>query len=192
MSSGCHDVMCLGGGDGGGDRAPQKLSRWQRFVASVQENGPKYLMGDVSRAKLQELGLAVLLSYGWVSNCNMALVLILSWVTFGKTTGLSPLAAGQWPAYLAVYMGFWVACNFLRPLRLAAAAAISPLFDRLLAFFMKIFNIQKPQAVLMTLFLVNIVGTLTLVSGGLYVATSLTGTALLPAGVSLRQFLFKA
>jgi hypothetical protein len=53
MSSGYHDVMCLGVGDGGDDTAPQKLSYWQRFVTSVQENGPKYLMVDVSRAKLQ-------------------------------------------------------------------------------------------------------------------------------------------
>jgi hypothetical protein len=70
--------MCLGVGDGADDTAPQKLSYWQRFVASVQENGPKYLMVDVSRAKLQELDLAVLLSYGWVSNCNMFLVLTIN------------------------------------------------------------------------------------------------------------------
>jgi hypothetical protein len=44
----------------------------------------------------------MLLSYGWVSNCNMAFILIVSWVTFGKSTGLSPLALGQWPAFLAV------------------------------------------------------------------------------------------
>jgi len=36
----------------------------------------------------------------------------------------------QWPGFLAVYMGLWLACNFLRPIRIAAAAAISPLFDR--------------------------------------------------------------
>ena len=132
----------------------------------MQEKGPKYVFGNVSRDKLRELGLSVLLSYGWVSNCNMAFCLIVSWVTFGKTTGLSPLAAGQWPAFLAVYMGLWLACNFLRPARLAAAAAISPLFDRLLAFFQRVFSIDQPRAVLITLFLVNIVGTLSLVFGG--------------------------
>ena len=79
--------------EGGGAQEPAKLSRWQRFVASVQEKGPKMIMGGgITREKLQELGLSMLLSYGWVSNCNMAFCLILSWVTFGKTTGLSPLA----------------------------------------------------------------------------------------------------
>ena len=175
-----------------GDNAEKKPSRWQRFVAGVAEKGPKFVMGDVSREKLQEMGLSVLLSYGWVSNVNMACVLILSWVTFGKTSGLSPLAAGQWPGFLAVYMGFWLACNFLRPFRLAAAAAISPLFDRVLNFFQDKLSIAKPSAVLMTLFLVNIVGTLTLVCGGLTIATSLTGTPLLPAGMGLRQYLLKA
>ena len=89
-------------------------------------------------------------------------------------------------------MGLWLACNFLCPARLAAAAAISPLFDKLLAFFQGLFNIDKPRAVLMTLVLVNIVGTLTLVFGGLFVATTVTGTPLLPAGVGLRQYLLRA
>ena len=89
-------------------------------------------------------------------------------------------------------MGLWLACNFLRPARLGAAAAISPLFDKLLAFFQGLFNIDKPRAVLMTLVLVNIVGTLTLVFGGLFVVTTVTGTPLLPAGVGLRQYLLRA
>ena len=83
-------------------------------------------------------------------------------------------------------------CFFEAPARLAAAAAISPLFDKLLAFFQGLFNIDKPRAVLMTLVLVNIVGTLTLVFGGLFVATTVTGTPLLPAGVGLRQYLLRA
>ena len=190
-----HLVACTpGSGTGGsstGDKTEEKQSRWERFVAGVAEKGPKFVMGDVSRAKLQEMGLSVLLSYGWVSNCNMAFCLIVSWVTFGKTTGLSPLAAGQWPGFLAVYMGLWLACNFLRPFRLAAAAAISPLFDKLLNFFQGKFRIEKPYAVLVTLFLVNIVGTLSLVFGGLTLATRLTGTPLLPAGVGLYQYVFK-
>ena len=89
-------------------------------------------------------------------------------------------------------MGTWLACNFLRPARLAAAAAISPFFDKLLAFFQGLFNIDKPRAVLMTLFLVNIVGNLILVFVGLFVATTVTGTPLLPAGVGIRQYLLRA
>jgi hypothetical protein len=43
-----------------------------------------------------------MLSYGWVSNVNMGICMISAWVTFGKSTGLSPLDAGQWPKFLAV------------------------------------------------------------------------------------------
>ena len=79
--------------EGGGEQQPAKLSRWQCFVVSVRGKGHNMIMcGGITREKLQEFGLSMLLSYGWVSNCNMSFCLILSWVTFGKTTGLSPLA----------------------------------------------------------------------------------------------------
>ena len=32
-------------------------------------------------------------------------------------TGLSPLASGQWPAFLAFYAGIWAVQNFARPAR---------------------------------------------------------------------------
>lgn len=33
---------------------------------------------------------------GFVSNVNAITLVIISWITFTKTSGLSPLAAGQW------------------------------------------------------------------------------------------------
>ena len=65
------------GGGGGGDGSPQKLSRWQRFVVGVQEKGPKFVMGDINRAKLQEVavgvgvgvGVAVGVGVRWMRSC---------------------------------------------------------------------------------------------------------------------------
>jgi hypothetical protein len=42
----------------------------------------------VSSEQLAAMGVATLLAYGAVSNVNMAICVVLSWVTFGKSTGL--------------------------------------------------------------------------------------------------------
>ena len=43
----------------------------------------------VPSEQLAAMGVATLLAYGAVSNVNMAICVVLSWVTFGKTTGLA-------------------------------------------------------------------------------------------------------
>lgn len=35
----------------------------------------------------------------------------VTWILFVKQRGISPLAAGQWGAYLAFYAGFWTINN---------------------------------------------------------------------------------
>jgi hypothetical protein len=53
-----------------------------------------------------------------VSNVNAITLVIISWVSFTKSTGLSPLAAGQWKAYLLTYAALYaVVGNGLRPIR---------------------------------------------------------------------------
>lgn len=70
-----------------------------------------------SKEELSKLGLYALLSYGFVSNFSYITCVIIAWCIHGKTTGLSPLAAGQWRGFLAIYSGLYVANNFLRPAR---------------------------------------------------------------------------
>ena len=62
----------------------------------------------LDRAKLAALGTSALLAYGFVSNVNAVTLLIISWVSFAKSTGLSPLAPGQWKAYLLAYTALCV------------------------------------------------------------------------------------
>jgi len=133
----------------------------------------------VSSDQLAAMGVATLLAYGAVSNVNMAACVILSWVTYGKTTGMSPLDAGQWPGFIAIYAGIWVANNFLRPLRVAAAIALGPFFERIVKFCERKLKVSQQAAFGLTVFVINIVGTLTILGGGLTLATAVTGTPLL-------------
>ena len=56
----------------------------------------KKMSTKLSKDTIAKAGLYALLSYGFVSNVSYISCLIISWVTHGKRTGLSPLAPGQW------------------------------------------------------------------------------------------------
>ena len=134
----------------------------QRFKAFVARNSPK-----MDKASLKAMGAAMLLSYGFVSNASYMVCLSIAWYGFSSRTGLSPLAPGQWPAFLAVYAGLVVLQNVIRPLRFAASVAISPAFDRLIGSVMARFGVGKAKAMAIVVFAVNVVGTFTLMFSGI-------------------------
>merc|ERR1712118_212630 len=81
----------------------------------------------LDRKKLASLGASVLLSYGFVSNVNACTLVTIAWIICGRTTGLSPLAAGNWKAFLGIYGGLYLSFgNLLRPIRASLAIFISP------------------------------------------------------------------
>jgi hypothetical protein len=151
-----------------GDK-PAKKNGWFRF--------PDF---KVTPAKIASLGASAALSYGAVSNLNMGVCAMMAFATFGKSTGLSPLAPGAMPKFAAVYAGYWIAMNFLRPARIAVAVTISPLFDRLMGFMQKKFSLSKPAAFALVVFLVNVVGNLTFLISGLFLTSSIIGIPLIP------------
>ncbi|GBF94267.1 hypothetical protein Rsub_06537 [Raphidocelis subcapitata] len=109
--------------DGGGSAAaippePQKqLTVWGRVK--------RFFVGDgLDKERLKALGMGAFASYGFISNLNYGTALTVSWLAFKKKFGVSPLSEGQWPAFLAFYGGEG------RPLRLSAAIALAPAFDR--------------------------------------------------------------
>jgi len=135
----------------------------------------------VDKAKLAALGTSALLSYGFVSNVNAVTLLIISWVSFARSTGLSPLAPGQWKAYLLAYTALYaVVGNGLRPVRFSIAVAITPVFDRFVAFLQRRLALPKPAAFATCVFLVNVCGTFSYLFIGLRVVTGLLGLPLLP------------
>lgn len=134
----------------------------------------------LSRDKLAKMGLNVLLSYGFVSNVSYITCMMFSWVAFGKKYGVSPLAKGQWKAFLLIYSGFWAANNILRPARFSLSLVLLPLFDKLISFFQHKLNLSKRKATGLTIFLVNFCGTISFLVLGLTISTSIAKVPLLP------------
>jgi len=140
-----------------------------------------YGNGKAARAKLAAMGSSAMLSYGWISNLNACCLTMLSWVTFAKSTGLSPLAAGQWKPFLAVYAGYYVTIGtVMRPLRIAIAMGLTPLFNKFIDQVMERLSCSKYVAFGVTVFLANICGTISLFAIGLRLVTWFTGVPLFP------------
>jgi hypothetical protein len=156
-----------------GDKSSGKPARGDRWFRL-----PDF---KLTTAKIASLGASAAISYAAVSNLNMGICAIMAFATFGKSTGLSPLAPGAMPKFAAVYAGYWIAMNFLRPARIAVAVTISPFFDRLMGFVQKRFSFPKPAAFFFVVFLVNVVGTLTFLISGLVLTSSIIGIPLFPS-----------
>jgi hypothetical protein len=122
----------------------------------------------------------MLLAYGFVSNVSYITCLILAWVSFGRATGLSPLAAGQWKKFLVVYAGFWAFNNIIRPLRFSFSLLLSPGFEKVIDTIQAKTGFKRPVATGITVFLVNFCGTIAFMVGGLSVATAIARVPLLP------------
>ncbi|KXZ42942.1 hypothetical protein GPECTOR_110g235 [Gonium pectorale] len=93
----------------------------------------RFFLGDkLDKDKLAQLGMGAFASYGFISNVTYGICLGIAWLGFVKATGKSPLAAGQWPAFLAFYAGLWTMQNIVRPLRFSLAIALAPVFERII------------------------------------------------------------
>ena len=117
--------------------------------------------------------------------------LAVSWIAFVQQRHVSPLAAGQWQAFLAFYAGtrlcckastdlhahpqqyfrragFWVTQNFLRPLRFSLALTLAPLFNRFISFLEARLGLRRQQAFGVYIFLLGAV-TSVLTFGSIFV-----------------------
>ena len=97
------------------------------------------------------------------------------WFGFSKKTGLSPLAPGQWKGFLAVYAGFYVFNNFIRPMRLAVSIGVTPYFDKAVAAIQRKTKFSKSVSIGIVVFLANVCGTTSLMSLGIYIASLAAG-----------------
>lgn len=88
---------------------------------------------------------------------------------------MSPLAPDQWKGFLAVYAGFFAFLNIIRPARFALALYISRYFEKAVSSIQTRFNCNKPTAVGLVVFLVNVCGSLTLMTLGIATASTLAG-----------------
>lgn len=132
------------------------------------------------KVKLRKAGLAVLLSYGFVSNMSYSVTVSLAWYGFNKKTGLSPLAPGQWKGFLAVYAGFYVFNNFVRPARFTLSLGVAKYFDSATLWIQDKFRVSKKVAIGVLVFLANFCGTLAAMSFGIWLASIASGVSIFP------------
>lgn len=85
------------------------------------------------------------------------------------------MAPGQWKSFLAVYAGFWVFNNIIRPIRLAAAVALGPQFDRIVLNVEERLRVSRAVAITLVVLMANVVGTTVLMCAGILLAATLAG-----------------
>jgi hypothetical protein len=156
--------------------SPARRSLGSRFVEYFR--GPND--GLSFRQRLAMYGLSAVLSYGAVSNVGGCVSVSIAWFIFCKRNLVSPLAPGQFKSFLAVYAGFFVFLNVIRPLRLAFSIAISPVFDRMINSFQRRLSLSRPTAIALTVFIVNILGSITVLVTGVSLASLASGVPIFP------------
>ncbi|DBA71282.1 TPA: hypothetical protein ACH3X2_011099 [Trebouxia sp. C0005] len=128
--------------------------------------------------RLKALGLGAVASYGCVSNVTYGTGLAISWITFVRQTGKSPLMANQWKPFLALYGGFWAAQHFVRPLRFSLALFMAPVFDKFINWVQQRAQFKRQNAFAVYLFLlgsitsISVFGSIRLFAGPLAFATA--------------------
>eukprot|EP00588_Corethron_pennatum_P015829 CAMPEP_0194279560 /NCGR_PEP_ID=MMETSP0169-20130528/13998_1 /TAXON_ID=218684 /ORGANISM="Corethron pennatum, Strain L29A3" /LENGTH=253 /DNA_ID=CAMNT_0039024001 /DNA_START=51 /DNA_END=812 /DNA_ORIENTATION=+ len=160
------------------DGTPPDLSRAQRLKMRLFP--PKKEGGLTFKQQMAKAGLSVALSYGWVSNVSYSVTVSLAWYIFSKRKGLSPLAPGQWKGFLAIYAGFYVFNNIIRPLRFGASVAVAAYFDEVVRSVQEKFRVRKGVAIFLTVFLFNVVGTCALMAAGIFLASTAAGVPIFP------------
>lgn len=150
----------------------KKKNAFSKVMGSLK---PKSSEKMSTKELLAKMGLSTLLSYGWVSNMYNCVNVSLAWFAFTKKTGLSPLVPGQWKPFLAVYAGFYVISNFMRPFRIAVSIGVSKYFDSIISTIQDKTGVPRGVAIGITVFMFNIVGTCSFMALGIFTASTLSG-----------------
>lgn len=166
--------------NGEGEDQLQPLPRQKSLATKLMGycRGPND--GLTFRQRLAKYGLAAVLSYGAVSNVGGCIAVSISWYIFCKRNMVSPLAPGQLKPFLAVYAGFFVFLNIIRPIRFAFSIAISPFFDRIINGLQRRFSFSRTSAIVATVFLVNVLGSVAVLVAGVSLASLASGVPIFP------------
>jgi hypothetical protein len=81
---------------------------------------------------------------------------------------------------LAVYAGFWVFNNIIRPLRVAVSVAVSPQFDKIVNGIQSRLNVSRAVAITVTVIIANLIGTTFFMCTGIAIASVLAGVPIFP------------
>lgn len=136
-----------------------------------------------TKERLAKMGISALLSYGWVSNMSYAISISLAWFTFNKQYGITPFAPGQRTKFLAVYSGFFIFNNAVRPIRVGLSIAVTRYFDNFVNYIQSKFKVRKSVAIGIVVFLTNVCGTFGAIGLGISLASAASGVAVFPPRV---------
>eukprot|EP00929_Paragymnodinium_shiwhaense_P010316 TRINITY_DN114915_c0_g1_i1.p1 TRINITY_DN114915_c0_g1~~TRINITY_DN114915_c0_g1_i1.p1 ORF type:complete len:271 (-),score=30.37 TRINITY_DN114915_c0_g1_i1:174-986(-) len=146
--------------------------------------------GKLDRKKMSGLGLACLLSYGFVSNASLMICIHIATFSAMRATGASPLSdTAALKQFGITYAGLYLVNSIIRPLRFGLSLGLSPAFDRLVAGIQSKLSCKKRTAIGVTVFLVNVIGTFTILFSGLFLVSWLCSV---PLDVSKFGLLIKA
>ena len=140
--------------------------------------------------KLKRSGVDAVFTYGVVSNINVGFTVALAWSTFSKTSGMSPLAPGQWKPFLATYLAIYATLGtLLRPVRLAIAVGATPIYSNFVLRVRDLLPFRSSRPALnrsLALFVVsgvlNVCGTSGIILFGAWIAGVISGVPAFPPG----------
>ncbi|CAE7755293.1 unnamed protein product, partial [Symbiodinium microadriaticum] len=131
---------------------------------------------------LRKMGLMCLLSYGFVSNVNALLLILLATYRSIVATGASPLASPVALKQFGItWAGLYVISNIVRPVRISIALAISQPFDNMVNWLQEKLSCKRWMAVGLVVLLLNVVLTIAFLWGGMLFVSSITGVKVDPS-----------
>eukprot|EP00438_Fugacium_kawagutii_P016263 Skav226626 [mRNA] locus=scaffold2041:473998:478253:+ [translate_table: standard] len=149
-----------------------RLQKWWKKTAKLDAKA------------LRKMGLMCLLSYGFVSNVNALLLLLLATYRSILATGQSPLTSkAALKQFGITWAGLYVISNIVRPVRISIALAISKPIDNLVKWFEEKLKCKRWMAIGTVMLFLNVFLTIAMLWGGMMLVSTLTGVQ-----VSASQF----
>mmetsp|Transcript_85630 Transcript_85630/g.165916 ORF Transcript_85630/g.165916 Transcript_85630/m.165916 type:complete len:227 (-) Transcript_85630:197-877(-) len=123
-----------------------------------------FIKTRLTKKSFAAAGLAVFLSYGFVSNISSCTMLAWTWAKYVKDTGQSPYSGPRPPfltkKFFAYYGAVYITIgSLLRPVRAAIAGAISPVFNNAIDYLQTKLHFPKPLAILSLVLACNVIFT---------------------------------
>ncbi|CAL1166403.1 unnamed protein product [Cladocopium goreaui] len=139
-----------------------RLKRWWKKTAKLDAKA------------LRKMGLMCLLSYGFVSNVNALMLLLLATYRSILATGQSPLTSkAALKQFGITWAGLYVISNIVRPVRISIALAISKPIDSLVKWFEEKLKCKRWMAIGTVMLFLNVFLTIGMLWGGMMLVSTL-------------------
>ena len=138
------------------------------------------LMGRFASEEFDRTWMSFRLSCACRSNLTSLLPFCHSSRLTITQTGLSPLVPGQWKSLLAAYAGLYAIITLMRPIRIAAAAALASRVETLLLWTQQRLNCGRSTAIGVN-FSAGLLIWMLCAAAGVSIASAASGVPIMPA-----------